>query len=118
VENIAAYVSAAFMALASPGEGVVAHPAGCPHTAFCGCGVSVRVFGHPVPDLYPASAWRRFPRATARPGMVAVWPGHVAYIISADGDGQATLYDPNSGGHLTRVHKRSLAGAVIVNPRG
>jgi hypothetical protein len=42
----------------------------------------------------------------------------VAYIESADGDGQATLYDPNSGGHLTRVHKRSLAGATIVNPRG
>jgi hypothetical protein len=110
--------TAAFLSLAPAGDGIVPHPSGCPATRFCGCGVSVRVFGHPVRDLYPASAWRRFPRAAAGPGMVAIWGGrHVAYIISVDGD-EATLYDPNSGGHATRIHHRSLAGATIVNPGG
>jgi hypothetical protein len=119
MESAAAYITAAFLALISHGEGIVPHPSGCPPIQFCGCGVSVRVFGHPVRDLYAASAWRRFPRAKAGPGMVAIWGSrHVAYIISVDGDGEATLYDPNSGGHATRVHRRSLAGATIVNPHG
>jgi hypothetical protein len=119
MDKIAAYITSAFMALVPPGaDGVVPNPSGCPARLFCGCGVSVRVFGHPVPELFPARAWLRYPRAQAGHGMVAVWPGHVAYIESADGDGQATLYDPNSGGHRTRVHQRSLAGATIVNPHG
>lgn len=116
--DIQAFFTAAFLALTPHAEGVVPHPSGCPTVQFCGCGVSVKVFGHPVRDLYPASAWRRFPRAAAGPGMVAVWRGHVAYIISAEGDGEATLYDPNGGGHKTWIHKRSLAGALIVDPHG
>lgn len=95
---------------------VVAHPAGCPRTAFCGCGVSVRVFGHSIRSLWLASAWRRFPRTSPAPGMVAIWSHHVAYIINLDANGNADLYDPNSGGHATRIHTRSLSGAIIVNP--
>jgi hypothetical protein len=97
---------------------VLAHPAGCPRTAFCGCGVSVRVFGHSVRSLWLASAWRRFPPTSAAPGMVAIWRHHVAYIVSLDANGNAVLYDPNSGGHQTRQWVRSLAGARIVNPNG
>lgn len=103
-------------------EHVVAHPSGCPGRAFCGCGVCVKVFGHPCVrgGLAQAAEWaRRFPRAIAAAGMVAVFGRHhVAYIERLDANGNAVLYDPNSGGHLTRIHTRSLAGATIVNPRG
>ncbi len=97
---------------------ILSHPAGCPRSAFCGCGVSVRVYGHPVRDLYPASAWGRFPRTIARAGAVAIWHHHVAYIESISADGSAMLYDPNSGRHLTRLHAASLRGAIIVDPNG
>lgn len=98
---------------------VVAHPAGCPATLFCGCGVSVRVFGHPVRDLYLVVNWYRFPRASAAPGRVAIFGRyHVAYIERTYGDGTALLYDPNSGGGLTRLHRHSLSGLTIVDPRG
>lgn len=96
---------------------VVAHPAGCPRTRFCGCGVSVRVFGHPKRELFLAANWRKFPPASPAPGMVAWRYGHVFYIEQAHGDGTATVYDPNSGRHLTRIHRRSLAGYRVVNPR-
>lgn len=97
---------------------IVAHPAGCPRTRFCGCGVSVRVFGRPVRDLYLAANWRRFPSAHAAAGMVAWRHGHVFYIEQSYGDGTVLAYDPNSGRHLTRVHRRSLAGYRVVDPRG
>ena len=98
-------------------ERVVSHPAGCPRVAFCGCGTSVKVFGHPVRDLYLAANWYRFPSAIAAAGMVAIFGRHhVAYIESVDANGNAVLYDPNSGGHLTRVHVRNISHAHIVNP--
>jgi hypothetical protein len=96
---------------------MVAHPAGCPARAFCGCGVADYVFGRPVRSLWLASAWRRFPRTSPAPGMVAVWHGHVAAIIATHGDGTALVYDPNSGHHATRIHRRDIRRAVIVNPR-
>ena len=92
------------------------HPAGCPRTAFCGCGTSARVFGHPVRDLYPAANWYRFPRGAAVPGNVIVRPHHVKYIESVE-DGVLMCYDPNSGGHLTRIQPCG-PGGTIVNPRG
>lgn len=97
---------------------IVDHPAGCPRLAFCGCGVSVWAFGHSDRSLWPAAAYYRFPRSSPAAGNVAVWRHHVAGIISVNSDGSALLYDPNSGGHLTRIHVRSLAGATIVDPHG
>lgn len=97
---------------------IVAHPTGCPARAFCGCGVAVHVFGRPIRDLWLARNWFSFPRATAAAGMVAVRHHHVMAILSAHGDGTATVYDPNSGRHLTRIHRRSLAGYTVVNPYG
>jgi hypothetical protein len=94
------------------------HPAGCPATQFCGCGTSVRVFGHPIRDLYLAANWFRFPRAMAAPGMVAVRRHHVFYIEGVNGDGTVTAYDPNSGQHLTRIHRVRLAGYTVVDPHG
>ena len=103
---------------ASYGETIVSHPAGCPWHAFCGCGVSVKVFGHPVRKLFLASNWFRFPRASPAAGMVAVRNHHVMYIMSVDANGNATVYDPNSGQHQTRIHTRSLAGYSVRNPHG
>ncbi len=100
------------------GGRIVAHPAGCPGRAFCGCGVSVRVFGKPVRNLYLAANWLKYPRASPSSGMVAARHGHVMYIESMDANGNAVVYDPNSGGHQTRVHTRSLRGYTVVNPHG
>lgn len=97
---------------------IVGHPSGCPSRAFCGCGVSVKIFGHPVKNLFLASNWFKFPRTSPAPGMVAVRRGHVMAIMAVDGNGNATVYDPNSGGHKTRIHLRSLAGYIVVNPHG
>lgn len=109
----------AFLLLAVPANAeILPHPAGCPSRAFCGCGVSARVYGHLVRDLYLARAWLRFPRSTCAAGNVAVFGRHhVAYIEACNGS-TATLYDPNSGGHATRRHVRSIAGATIVDPNG
>ena len=101
-------------------EGLLPHPAGCPSRAFCGCGVSVRIFGHPVRDLYLARNWKRFPRTAPAPGMVAIFRGggHVALILAVQSNREAILYNPNSGGHQTRIHTRSIANAIIVDPHG
>jgi len=101
------------------GERIVSHPEGCPRIKFCGCGVSVWVFGHSIRDLWPAAAYYRFPRDRIAPGNVAIFGRHhVAGIISDDGHGMATLYDPNSGGHQTRIHQRYIGNATVVNPHG
>jgi hypothetical protein len=112
---LAAIVAVSAMLVSAAGAQDVAHPAGCPWRAFCGCGVSVKIFGHPVRDLFLAANWYRFPRAAPGPGMVAVRRHHVMAILSYNGS-SATVYDPNSGGHGTRVHERSLAGYTVVNP--
>lgn len=95
---------------------IVSHPTGCPARAFCGCGVSVKAFGHPVRSLFLASNWLRFPRTSCASGMVAARSGHAMYIMACHGNSEATVYDPNSGGHRTRIHVRSLRGFAIVNP--
>jgi hypothetical protein len=98
------------------GAGIVSHPAGCPHIAFCGCGAAVKVFGYAKRDLWLAAAWLRFPRASPAPGMVAVRQHHVFVILQAYGDGTVLAYDANSGGHRTRIHRVSLAGYSVRNP--
>jgi hypothetical protein len=95
---------------------IVPHPSGCPARAFCGCGASVHLFGHPVRELYLAANWFRFPRAEAAPGMAAVRRHHV-FVLEQHISGNVWLaFDANSGGHATRLHPRSIAGYVIVNP--
>jgi hypothetical protein len=97
---------------------VVSHPEGCPRSAFCGCGAAVRIFGHSIRNLWLAANWFRFPRATAAPGMAAVRRHHVMVLEADLGGGYWRVFDANSGHHLTRVHARSIAGYVIVNPHG
>jgi hypothetical protein len=97
---------------------ILPHPAGCPRRAFCGCGAAVEVFGKPVRSLWLAANWLRFPRAAPAPGMVAARRGHVFVIREVLGGGKVLAYDANSGGHKTRLHVRSLAGFIVVNPNG
>jgi hypothetical protein len=109
----------AVLALVAPANAdIVAHPAGCPTSAFCGCGASVRVFGAPRRDLYLARAWLRFPRAAPAPGMVGARSGHVLVLESHVSGDTWMVYDANSGGRKTRLHARSIRGYSIVNPHG
>lgn len=95
---------------------VVAHPAGCPARAFCGCGAAVRVFGSPIRSLWLAANWLRFPRTAPAPGMVAARRGHVFVLEQHLAGNVWQVYDANSGGRKTRIHARSIAGYSIVNP--
>lgn len=101
---------------AAPPSQVVEHPTGCPRTAFCGCGAAVRIFGKPLRWLWLAANWFHFQRAAPAPGMVAVRQHHVFVLEQHRGGPNWLTYDANSGGHLTRVHVRSIAGYTIVNP--
>ncbi len=93
-------------------------PAGCPRTRFCGCALSLKLFGRQMPGLNLAASWFKFQRTQPAPGMVAVRKHHVFQLVRHVGGSTWTVWDPNSGGHKTRVHNRSIAGHVIVNPRG
>jgi hypothetical protein len=97
---------------------VVSHPIGCPAIAFCGCGAAVHIFGRPVRELWLAANWFKFPRAAPGAGMVAVRNHHVMVLETNLGGGVWWVFDANSGRHLTRIHARSIAGYVIVNPHG
>lgn len=101
------------------GVGVIGgRPAGCPHR-YCGCAVSLKVFGRQVDGLNLAANWkRRFPRAHPGPGMVAARSGHVFLIVSMIDADTALAYDPNSGGGKTRIHPRELRGYTVVDPNG
>jgi len=65
----------------------------------------------------PQSRRRHGGRARVR-GSDAARPHHAVIIRDYLGDGRALVYDANSGGHLTRIHVRSLRGYSIRNPRG
>jgi hypothetical protein len=97
---------------------IVAHPAGCPSRAFCGCGAALEVFGRHVRSLWLAANWFKFPRTSPAPGMVAVRKHHVFVIRQVVGSNMVLAYDANSGGRKTRVHIRSLSGFTVVNPHG
>ena len=103
------------------GGAILPHPAGCPGRAFCGCGASVRVFGHPVRSLYLAVNWiARFPhvpKTMAQPGHAAARRGHVFVLEQHVSGDDWLVYDANSGGHATRRHVRSIRGYTVVDPR-
>ena len=115
-----ALLVATALLLAAPAHAEVlgGRPAGCPH-AFCGCGLSLHLFGRIIPALNLARNWLRFPRTYAAPGMVAVRAHHVMKLERPGSrPGTWVVYDANGGRHLTWRHERSIAGYVIVNPRG
>lgn len=90
-------------------------PAGCPFR-YCGCGLR-KFLNIADKRLDLAANWKRlFARAMPGPGRVAVWPRHVAYIERMGAGRMAFMRDYNSGRGLSRLHWRSIAGAVIVDP--
>lgn len=97
---------------------IVDHPIGCPRRAFCGCGTALYLLGKRVTEggLAIAANWLSFPRVSCAPNMAAARPGHVFAIIECLGGNLALVYDPNSGGHKTRIHVRDLSHYAIVNP--
>lgn len=110
-------VGAPIAAVAAGAARILPHPAGCPRRLFCGCGAAIEVFGKPVRHLWLAANWLKFPPAQPGPGMVAANRRHVMVIRQYLGNGKALVFDANSGGGLTRLHVRSLAGYSIRNPR-
>ena len=102
-------------AMAETGSVIGSRPADCPNR-YCGCGLR-KYLGLGDARLNLASNWARLlPReAGPRPGLAAVRNGHVMYIEAAAGNGQWLIRDYNSGGGLSRIHVRSLAGAHVIN---
>lgn len=93
-------------------------PAGCPY-AFCGCGASIEIFGRIIPKLNLAANWpRMFPKAAPAHNTVAARRHHVMVLKTHVAGDVWIVKDYNSGGHRTRLHPRSIAGYVIVDPRG
>lgn len=101
----------------SRGEVIGTRPGVCTDSRYCGCGVSIWAFGHSVRDLWLVKNWRRFPRAEPAAGRVVLFGNyHVAGIESVDANGNAVLYDPNSGGGLTRRHTVNIHGLEVRDP--
>ena len=96
-------------------EVVGGRPTGCPQK-FCGCGASLHLFGRIIPALNTAVNWLQFPRAAPAPLMAAVKRHHVMVLEADLCGGIWRVFDANGGHHLTRVHARSIAGFIIVNP--
>lgn len=92
-------------------------PSGCPHR-YCGCALSIKLFGKIVKDLNLAINWAiKFPRTNARVGAVAARRGHVLQIVGPERrKGEWLVWDANSGGGKIRLHYRKLAGYVFVDP--
>jgi hypothetical protein len=96
-------------------------PAGCRHLGrlYCGCASALYVKLRARWNVNLAANWIRYlPRAAPAPGMAAARRGHVKIITAVLGGGRYKFYDPNSGGGLTRITTGTLAGFVVVNPRG
>jgi hypothetical protein len=117
-------IALSVIALATPaeassrGEGqLIAHPAGCPKRAFCGCGASVYLFGKPIRELFLAANWKRFQRTAPAPKMAAARYGHVMVLEEHRGGDNWLVTDYNSGGHLSHRHVRSIRGYTIHNPK-
>src|SRR5712671_790797 len=99
----------------SVGSGVVEHPSGCPHRAFCGCGAAVHLFGSPIRALWLAANWFKFPQTAPAPRMAAVRRHHVFILERQINGNMWEVYDANSGHHTTRIHVKSISGYRIVN---
>ena len=102
--------------VASAATVIGGRPAGCPHR-FCGCALSIKLFGAIKPSLNLAANWMRvFPRTAPAPGMVAARRGHVFQLVRHVSNDRWVVWDANSGGGRIHIHERRIARYVIVNP--
>lgn len=92
-------------------------PAGCPARSWCGCFMSLHVFGRNVRSLWLARAWTRIgrPARGPAPGVIAVYGrgrgGHVGRVVRVVGPGRIVLLSGNDGGRV-RQRERSTRGII------
>lgn len=94
-----------------------ARPAGCP-SAWCGCWLSMHVFGTNRRDLWKASSWLKFPRTSPRVGAVAVVRrSHVGIVVGFDSKQNPILKSGNYAGGVGTgsFDKRTIV--AYVSPR-
>lgn len=113
--QVARTVVGAVERVASVATQFLPHPAGCPRSAFCGCGAA-RELGINDRSLWLARSWYKFPRTAAAPNTVAVRPHHVFVLKQHVGGDKWLVADYNSGGRMSRLHVRSISGYTIVSP--
>lgn len=90
-------------------------PAGCPHR-YCGCGLR-KYLGIDDASLNLAWNWaKKFRRASAAPGMVAVRRGHVMLLGNHVAGTVWTVRDYNGGRGLSYIHERDVRGFIFVDP--
>lgn len=86
----------------APGVGS-GRPSGCPPRVWCGCWLSLEIFGENRRELWLAKNWLKFGKTVPRVGSIAVLGrrggGHVGVVVGFDGS------DPilKSGNHSNRV---------------
>lgn len=87
--------------------------------AFCGCALSIKLFGKIKPDLNLAVNWVRFfPKTSPAPGMVAAKRGHVLQLIAQVKSSKWRVWTANSCGRKICIQNLSIAGYTVVDPRG
>jgi hypothetical protein len=76
-------------------------PSGCPH-AWCGCWLSMQLFGENRRELWRAFNWLKFPKTSPHVGAVAVMGrkggGHVGLVTGFDDNDNPILKSGNSLG--------------------
>jgi len=93
-------------------------PAGCPH-AWCGCFLSIHIFGENRRELWKAFNWKnRFPKTAPKIGAVAVMArkggGHVGQVVGFDDKGNPILLSGNHSGKVaTSVYPKNRILAYV-----
>jgi hypothetical protein len=83
---------------------------------YCGCAAALKVKLPNDNGFWNLAAnWFTLPRAEPGPNKAVVRPGHVK-IITGGRPGAWEIYDPNSGGGLTRVYVTAKLNGVVVDP--
>jgi hypothetical protein len=101
---------------AAQAEVIGSRPQGCPKQ-FCGCALSLKLFGKIIPNLNLANNWKRFPKAARAPGMVGAKDGHVLQLRRHVKGNRWVVWTANSCGRKICIQERSIAGYTIVDPR-
>lgn len=92
-------------------------PRGCPARSWCGCFMSLHVFGRNLRQLWLARAWASVgrPASGPAPGVIAVYArgrgGHVGRVVRVLGPGRIVLLSGNDGGRV-RQRERSTKGII------
>lgn len=97
--------------------GSLPHPPGCPWIAFCACGAAWELFGTARRDLWPVSAWRKYPKDIARPNnVVFARYSHISVLKSQVEGTRWKVHNYNGTNHRSTIQIRDIAGLEIRNP--